>query len=319
MRTPSWKHWVGASAVVIALVSSGCGDDGDGGGASGTSSLSGNVSNASSTALREETGSLWASLRGFVLPVRSAFAGRSGIRIEVAGAETTTDALGFFRITGLPGGTLTITFENESGTEFELQVQVPEDGGLVLRDVLLDIENGEARVSVREEEVELRGTLVGVSCNTSPPTVSVAAGGQEFSLELGPGTEIELDGEETDCADIEGSVGEDVEAEAERNDGGSLIAQEVEVRPEDDNEEENEAEFEGLVTDTSGCPDTVTVDRDDGEPITVNLTAETEIEGVESCSALQDREVEVEGTSQDGSVTAEEIEVEEEEEEDEDD
>src|SRR5882724_4705916 len=100
-----------AGALVIAALAIGCGGGGGGGSATGaTSTVSGNVSNQSTTMRLEARPTLFARLMHVLSPVTDAFAGRNGIQVTIGGTTTSTDPNGFFALTGPFSGPVTVAF-----------------------------------------------------------------------------------------------------------------------------------------------------------------------------------------------------------------
>jgi hypothetical protein len=297
-----------AGLLAATLVASGCGGGGGGGGSGSTSTVSGNISNQS-TAMREKSRPTFlARVVRWLSPVTEAIAGRNGIHVSVNGTQVDTDQNGFFALTGPFSGAVTVSFGN-GNRSFTVNIDVPAGATVILRDVDLR-EDGSAHPG--DVDVHLRGTIVSASCGTSPQTVTIMprGGGSNVTFDLNGDTKIKVDGQGgKTCSDLAAAAGQPASVEAVQQGDGSLLAERVKVRP-TESDEQDEVEFRGLVTATS-CPDSITVQRPDGQSVTVNLTSSTEIEDGQSCAGLAGQHVKVEGAAQpDGSVTATHIEVE---------
>lgn len=296
----------GLLLAILWIVLSGCGSGGGGGGQSST--VSGNVSNQSTAMRSAARPTLLASVMRFFSPVTEAAAGRNGIHVSVKGVEAETDPNGFFSLTGPFSGTVTVTFGNGIRS-FTMDVNVPPGSTVILRDVELR-DDGTARSG--GEDFSLRGTLADASCEKNPQTIAVALGSQQVAVELSGSTRIRISGQggsNGSCADLTAHVGQPVRVEGVQQTDGSLLADSVHVNPQE-GEGAEEIEFRGMVT-SLACPSSITVQRTDGESISVTITSATEFEGIAGCSDLDGRSVKVEGTSGDGTVTAKKIEVEE--------
>ena len=306
MRTTIRKTWASGLAM-IAVVAIGCGGGGGGSGStSGSGTISGNISNQSAALHRKAPTTLLARLGRFFSPVTAALAEHSGIQVIVHNLETMTDQNGSFVITGTGSGTQTVTFTTGSGS-FTLQVTVPPGAIVVLRDVELG-SDGAARPG--QIDVILRGTIAAASCSTTPQTLTVGLTNEQVTVQLGADTVIKGIGSvpASSCADLANDVGQNVRVQAVTQSDGSLLAERVKIRP-NAGEPAEEIAFRGAVTATS-CPNSITVQRGDGQAVTVNLTSSTEIDDAATCADLADQHVKVEGTLEtDGSVTASEIEV----------
>jgi len=298
------------TALLIALA--GCGGGGSGGGtASGggaTSTVSGNISNTSTAMRLSSPPTMLARVLHFFSPVTEAFAGRTGIHVSVGGVETDTDANGFFVLTGPFSGAVTVSFGAGNRT-FTLQVDVPAGGTVVLRDVDLR-DDGTAHAG--GSGVKVVGTIASADCSSVPNTLTVALGNQNVIVDLGSSTLIKVGDQVAPgtCQDLANGAGQPVRVDAEVQPDGSLLADQVKIRPSMGEEHVDEVEFHGAVT-ALACPASITVARGDGQSVTVNLTSSTEFEGVADCSGLAIADnVEVEGTLANGEVTASEVQVE---------
>lgn len=298
-----------ASILALALASCGGGGGGGGGGSGAASTLSGNVSNQSQAMRMTAPTTIVARLLRFLSPVTEALAGRNGIQVEVNGIQTETDQNGFFTITGPFSGVVTVSF-GTGNRNFAMQVDVPPGATVVLRDVDLR-DNGTA--DPERTDVDLRGSVVGASCNTTPQTLTVDVAGQNVTVELDALTRIQISGpgpSDRTCAELANATGQRVRVEAIRRADGSLLAERVKVNPEAV-EQAAQVEFRGTVT-ALNCPSSITVLRTDGQTVTVQIVSSTEFGDASGCSALAGRQVKVEGSMQNGAVVATEIEVEDE-------
>lgn len=298
-----------AGALVIMALALGCGGGGGGGSTSGaTSTVSGNVSNQSTAMRLEARPTMFARLLHLLSPVTEAFAGRNGIQVTVGGSATNTDPNGFFALTGPFSGPITVSFGNGSRS-FTVDVNVPAGSTVILRDV--DLRN-DGSAHPGHVDVRLRGTIVSASCATSPETLTIApkGGGSDVTFDLDANTKIKVDGQGgRTCADLAGATGETARVEAVNQSSGVPLAERVSVHP-TETDEQDEVEFRGTVSTTS-CPESITVMRNDGQSVTVDLTTSTEFEDGGTCAGLAGQHVKVEGMAQsDGSVSATHIEVE---------
>ncbi|MGH7898791.1 MAG: DUF5666 domain-containing protein [Candidatus Binatia bacterium] len=302
---------LGVFAGIVLVTMAACGGGGGGGGAgTTTSTISGNVANQA-TALRMPSAprTMLARLIDALSPVSAAFAGRNGIHVSVGGLETETDSNGFFSITGPFSGPVTVSFGNGNRT-FTLTIDVPPGATVVLRDVFLR-DDGTAEPA-GQGFFAIFGTLGEVSCDSTPQTLAVELGSQSIVVGLGPDTRIRIAGtdESPSCADLAEQTGMPVRAAGEQLDDGSLLARRVKVGAHgSDDHHRRHVEFHGVVT-ALACPDSITVERTDGESVTVTLTDETEFEDGVACEDLAGQSVEVEGKLTDDGVVATEIEVE---------
>ncbi len=143
--------------------------------------------------------------------------------------------------------------------------------------------------------------------------MSVDLAGQIITFALDTSTRIQIEDVDSDaaCEDLVGLIGARVRVEAEQLADDTLLADRVKVNDDDDDEDsdDDEVEFEGTVVSTD-CPDSINVERTDGQTVIVSLTATTVLEGVLDCADLAGRRVEVEGVLVDGVFVATKIEVE---------
>lgn len=305
-RTSNGILVVGALCAALLV---GCGGGGGGGGSGATSTISGNVSNASTALLAHPRPTLLARVLRLVWPVGEAYAGRNGIHVTVNGVETDTDATGFFTISGPFSGPVTVSFGQGNRT-FTMQVDVPSGATIVLRDVSLR-DDGTAHAA--STGFHLRGTVAAVTCDSVPRTLTVALAGGDALVGMDAGTRIQVSGEGSSndtCEGLAASIGQSVRVEGDRASDGTLVADRVKVHPTAAEEDDrDDVEFRGTVS-SLACPDSITVTRTDGESVLVHLGSSTEIDGATACGDLAGASVKVEGKAEaDGSVTAKEIHV----------
>jgi hypothetical protein len=315
MRT--WKPTIATLTFASLVMMAGCGGGSGAGGSAGvggtTSTVSGNISNQSSTAMRMTASpTLLARVVRFFSPVTDAIAAVTGIQVTTNGVGTNTDPSGFFALSGPFSGLLNVLFNNGSQS-FSVPINVPPGATVVLRDINLAAD-GTAQPG--QMDVYLHGIIASASCSSTPETLTVAFPGGTKTVDLDGNTKIRVSGNTTaaTCQDLNTNAGQPVRVEAETQGDGSLLAERVKVRPEEA-DEAAEVGFRGAVTATS-CPDSITVQRTDGESVTVKLTSSTVFEGATGCSNLSTNEhVKVQGTlATDGTVTAGHVEVEDEQE-----
>lgn len=243
------------------------------------------------------------------------------VKVKVAGKAVKTTPSGFFSFSGKKlSGRHKLVFRS-AGKTYRTTVNVAKGSRLSLQNVQL---NSDGTATAEEEDITVSGTLSAVDCNASPNTITITPsdGGTAVMMSFDPTTTQIIDESTgnaiTTCSDLAADVNDPVEAEGHQNSSGGVIADQVNVNPNSEDDQED-VSLSGTVTSES-CPDSIAVDTGNGSPITVNITSNTEIE-VEgsggqtsaSCSSIpQGAIVNVEGVPQsDGSVNADKIEVQE--------
>ena len=300
----------GLALVAVAAIS--CGGGGGGSGstsaADGSATISGNVSQTSSAALRRAEPTILARVLRFFSPVTDAIAASNGIRVVIRNLTGSTDQNGSFVVNGAGAGLATVTFE-ENGQTFTMQVNVPNGSTVVLRDVELGSDGGAHPGQI---DTYFRGAIASASCATTPQTLTVQLTNETETVELDANTRIRGSDATpaSTCEDLAGATGQNVRVEAVTQSDGTLLAERVRVGANVEVDPANEIGFRGTVTATA-CPTSFTLARGDGSSEVVNLTDATEFEDGASCAALTDEHVKVRGAlAVDGSVTASEVELE---------
>ncbi len=125
-------------ALLLMAAMTGCGGSGGGGSAAGSSTIMGNVANESAALRAPRPSTMIVQLRKFLSPVSVADADIANIMVKIEGLdeETQTDANGFFAISAVPAGTVTIMFM-AGAASFSLVIDVPMNTTVVLHDVVL--------------------------------------------------------------------------------------------------------------------------------------------------------------------------------------
>ncbi len=310
MKTTT-RRMLGFGAAALTGLALACGGGGGGSASSGTSSaastLSGNVA-GSSLALHETAKPMrLARLLSWISPVGDALAATLGIQVGSGGVSATADSTGFFVLDGVPGGSQTVSFL-QNGNTFTLNVNLPPGATVVLRDVELQ---GDGSAVPGQIDVQLNGMLTAATCNASTGSVTLQLAQTTVTVALvadtvvtGPGQSASLT-----CDALTAILGQQVHVEAETQADGSFVAERIHIGG-DTGGTADDIFFRGTAS-ASGCPTSITVSRGDGEPITVTLDANTQLDGVTDCAGLDGLHVKVRGAlNGDGSVTAHRISVE---------
>lgn len=129
-----------------------------------------------------------------------------------------------------------------------------------------------------EEEVETSGTVSEVTDTTV--TVNPDDGGEPITLTVNSETDIEIDGEDGNIADIQ--VGDTIRADY---DSVTLVANDIKVGHGGGGEEED-VTIEGTVAAVGS--DSITIDPDSGSPVVLTVNASTEIEKNGEGAAIED-------------------------------
>jgi hypothetical protein len=247
--------------------------------------------------------------------------GKVKVSVVGTGRSSTTNASGFFAITGQNlAGKHQVVF-TEGKKSFSAVVLIPAGTKVTLQNTKL---NGKGAAQPEEEDIEVLGTLSAVDCADTPNSVTIvpSAGGASITMSLDAATtEIDDDSNNvkiTDCATLASTyLNARTKAEGIEAADGSIVAERIELNPGDGNGNGSEVRFEGIVI-SAACPSSIVVQRSDGTNVTVDLSPTTEIRvddsashDAASCTDIsQGAQVEVEGVpAVDGTVGASRIEV----------
>jgi hypothetical protein len=244
-----------------------------------TSTVAGFISNASAAKRAPAPRrTLFAGLFDFLSPVGTAEAGRSGVRVTVAGdadSAESTDAFGFFVVQTANGGSLAVTFES-GGASFSRTVFVPRGGAVHLAGVSLD--GGAA--SSATTFFAARGDIRGANCGTRPRTLTLETP-DVVTVALTDDAEI-VTSEGITCGALNDSIGDSVFVNGSESDDGGVVVSWVTgggIVP------GGLVEFRGRVTSVD-CSTSANVTRDDGESILVDLRGAGYDRGFDSCDDL---------------------------------
>lgn len=268
-----------------------CSTGGGGDGDDPSASVSGYVSNQSAAMLVRPERSLFARLWGLLTPLGEAHAGRSGIIVticddtdpdvedldddDVPECQTVTDGYGFFAVEGDVGGNLTITFDTGGGT-FSRGAFVPRGGAVSLAGVSLQ---GDGSASSAAAYAFVSGTVLGANCGTAPRTLTLETP-DVVTIAISDDVEIIVP-EGITCPALNESIDTTVLVEGSQGSDGGLVGSRI-------------TSSGGVLTgvtqflarvDGVNCSVSLSVTRDDGEPVLVNLTGST-YSGVEECDDL---------------------------------
>lgn len=274
------------------------------------STISGNISKQKTITRPSGPPSMLATVLRLLVPETHAYAGRPSIQVKAFGLETDADPSGFFAISGPFSGSTVISFVSESRA-FTLPVEVPPGGTVILRDVDL---RGDGTARPSGTGFRVRGTIASVSCDTLPRALAVSLGEAKIRVELDGTTRIEVTdatAAKAECRRLREYVGDHVRVEGDRSKEGTLLADRVNVGDARDIAVKvPEVEFRGAV-ESAHCPDRVSVQRTDGQIISVRLDRLTRFDGALSCDDLASASVRVQGSLQDdGNVLARVLEAE---------
>jgi hypothetical protein len=207
------------------------------------------------------------------------------VKIPGKASAPVNQKTGFFVLKGKSlGGKQTLVFVQHghrrasSRHQFMLTVNVPKGGHVTLDDVTFGTDGN---ADAQGEEVGAEGVLTSVDCTAAPNTMVVTGDdGNTYSVGFDPATTQIYNAQDatqlTACADLAALAGQPVAFEAMQNADGSLTATEIVVNPGSGDHENDDIEFGGTIQSTN-CPSSIVVTREDGTTITVTLTDQTEI------------------------------------------
>jgi hypothetical protein len=207
----------------------------------------------------------------------------ASLRVDVPSTSlsTNTDASGHFVLLGVPWGITRLHFSG-AGVDATLEMEPMDDGEH--RQISVTISGGnDAAEHDEEDDTKFKGAITAIAA----PTITVA------------GHVITVTDATTGLSLSSLTVGENVEVEGTLAADGSVIAKSI--TSEEENEQEGDMEFQGVLTAISADGKTLTV-----AGTTVTVAATTNVEGTLAVGVS----VKVEGAAQaDGSVLATEIKV----------
>lgn len=128
-------------ALSLAVLLSACGGSGGSDSGSGSSSVEGNVTSVQLAMMQpaEDTSYSLADTFMSLLFVQSAHADGvvSGIKVEIAGMQTTTNATGYFMIAGVPPGNHQVQF-SKNGAVSTMSIDVGENEQVTMKNISIE-------------------------------------------------------------------------------------------------------------------------------------------------------------------------------------
>jgi hypothetical protein len=287
---------------LFAVVLAACG----GGGSSSRplTIVDGNVRSASAGTAREGVGNLWRLVREWT--VAEAVAQVPGITVSIQASTntTTTDSNGFFRLEGNQFGPSILQFVG-NGANATLPVTLPAGGELDLIDVGLV----GAKITIAEQRISFEGPITGIDCHGN--LLQVLSGELvPFRVRLQSSTVlVDQNGAPISCGSL--STGPTAQVQGNVDSKGDVEATRIQVSPAT-NATPTPVAVGGTVASLS-CPTDLTVARNSGGNVQVNLSSSTEITdeggGSLQCSNLGlGDNVQVQGTSTSFGIDASRVE-----------
>ena len=161
------------------------------------------------------------------------------VRVSVVGSNhsTTTDSRGRFNLSGIQAGNVTLRFQ-AAGVDARLSLGGLVDGQVLTINVQVSGSSAQLASSSEPDEREFTGRVESVT----PPTLVVSG----INVLTNERTEIKRGDVEITLADIQ--VGETVKVEGTPQADGSVLAREIKIDKDNDDEgQAGEVEFEGLI------------------------------------------------------------------------
>jgi uncharacterized protein DUF5666 len=251
---------------LFAVLVAACG----GGGSSGRppTTVDGNVRSASAGTARHGLGNLWRLVRAWTFA--EAVAQVPGITVSIQGSAntTTTDSNGFFRLEGNQFGPAILQFVG-NGANATLPVTLPAGGGLDL----IDVDLVGTKITVSEQRISFEGPITGIDCHGN--LLQVLSGELvPFRVRLQSSTVlVDQDGAPLNCGSL--STGPTAQVQGNVDSKGDVEATRIQVSPAT-NATPTPVAVGGTVA-SLDCPTDMTVARNSGGNVQVNLSSSTQI------------------------------------------